>query len=1299
MTSGPERHRPLNAQEWSALKLALKRFEEAWRQGPRPVIDEYLQGDDPLRHRLVVELVHIDLELRLKAGEPARVEEYLARYPNLGEDRIVVCDLLAAEYQLRRRGDPQVGLDDYLLRFPQYRDDLQGILQPATLAGESARQDTPRSSAGSHLETPCAVPGYEILEPLGRGGMGVVYKARQLSLDRLVALKFLPEECVRDRAWLQRFRREALTASALNHPHICTIYDSGESAGRPFLSMELIHGRALAELIGAPLPVDELARLIGQVATALAAAHACGVVHRDIKPHNLMVRDDGIMKVLDFGLARRLPLGQAQDSLSSGAGTAARGLVGTVPYMSPEQARAEAVGTAGDVFSLGVVLYELTTGRHPFQRDTEASILHAIMHETPLPPLRLNPEIPSALDALIQRMLARDPGLRPTAAEVDAALAALSRPGSGHSTIPKPRSGARPTVGRRHERAALHAGFESAEAGNGLFLCVTGEPGVGKTTVVEDFLAEVEAGNRTFTLTRGRCTERLAGTEAYLPLLEALDGLLHGSDEAFSAQAMKLLAPTWYVQLVPLAAADPSLAPGLAEAEGASQERRKRELGHFLHEMSRRRPLVIFLDDIHWADPSSVDFLAFLGVRCAEWRLLLILTYRPSDLLLSQHPFGPVQLELQGRGICREIALPFFTREDVDRYLALAFAGHGFPEEFTDAIHLRTGGIPLFLVDLLCYLRDCDVLVPARGRWTVARAIPDLKSDLPVSIRSMIQRKVDRLAEADRHLLMAATVEGTEFDSAVLARVLGWEAIQVEERLDVLERIHALVRLVREHELAERTPSRRYTFVHALYHHALYTSLVPTRKAALSAAVAQALLDLYGERQSDVAGRLGLLFEAARQPRRAIEYVLLATQNAVRIFAHQEAIALARWGLELLEKLPDAPAHTREELALLLSLGVSLVATRGFASPDVEETYLRARAVCLRAEDHSALFPVLYGLWNVSLLRCELSRCKDLAMQMFDLARGQSDQIVLLQAHNVLQQPLLHLGELVDARRHQEQGLVLYDPTKHGTLTMVYGEDPGISFLTYAAVTLWCLGYPDRALRSVQAARWLAEELSHPFNLARALYFAAFTHLCRREEQLTRELAEALMKLSSEQGFALLLHGGMILHGWCLAMQGEATEGMDQMRQGLSGWQATGALSHRPYQLALLAEVLGSKGRIEDGLAALEEALALATASGERFLEAELHRLRGELLLERAGAALQVGDEVEACFLQALEVARRQRAKSLELRAVVSLSRFYQQQGRPSQARTLLTDIYAWFTEGVELRDLEEARALLAELS
>jgi serine/threonine protein kinase/predicted ATPase len=1293
MFPGHEPVTPPPGEEWLALKDAIRRFENAWQQGPsRPVIDDYLPAGDRLRFGFLIELVHIDLEFRLKAGEDARVEEYLGRYPQLAADRSVVLQLIAAEHELRRRRESHLALDEYLARFPQYRHELPEHLTQSTVAGH----DTPWHRADPNRQAPPEVAGYEILSPLGRGGMGVVYKARQQSLDRLVALKFLPEEYARDPVWLARFRREARTASALNHPHICTIYDTGECAGRPFLSMELIEGQTLESLIGQRLGVKDLAALFRQAARALAAAHAAGVVHRDIKPQNLMLRGDGILKVLDFGLARRLSTRGNQDSTPGGKATDPGTRVGTPLYMSPEQARAESVDSATDIFSLGIVLYELATGRHPFVTDSEVGVLHAIISQAPVPAARLNPEVSAPLEALMQQMLAKDPRLRPSAAEVEAALTELaadrrSRP----ENLPLDPT-QQPMVGRERERAALRTGFESATAGRGLLLCVTGEPGLGKTTFVEEFLSELATSGRPHSLARGRCSERLAGAEAYLPLLEALDSLLHGDDGPETARLLMSVAPSWYVQVAPLAADDPSLARARAEAAGASQERRKRELGVFVRELSRLRPFVLFLDDIHWADPSSADLLAYLGGQCAELHILLVLTYRPSDLARSQQPFATAQLELQGRGICREIALPSLSRIDLDHYLQLAYPGHHFPEEFAAALQAKTGGNPLFMVHLLRYLRERKVIVQDQGRWVLTQAVPELQRELPESVRSMVQRKTDQLSEADRRLLKAASIQGLEFDSAVVAQMLNQEAADVEERLAILERVHALVRLLREHTFPDGTLTQRYAFVHGLYQNALYASLQPTRKAAWSAAAAHALLGHYRDQDKIAAGELALLFEAARDFLRAADYFRHAADSAVRVSAHREAIVLARRGLGLLQSLPPTAERAEKELPLQMILGLQLQVTQGYAASEAKSAYTRARELCDQVRDSPLLYPVLWGMFLYHKARSELSTALELAEELYRLAHERRDPALLLQSHQAYAVTTLCLGEPATTREHMEQAEILYDPRRHKSHTFMFGQDVGVACKAFGGMALWLLGYPDRAVQKVHEAVTLSHELAQPSSQVLALHFAAMLHQCRRQPRAALDYAEQSVAISAEHGFSFWHAGGLVLRGWALSECGSGAEGMAVLRQGLEAWLATGSATYETYYLALMAEILGKQGQREEELKFLEDALTLVEQTGERFFQAEIHRLHGVWLLRAAGDG---PTRAETCFGQALAVARRQGAKSLELRAEMSLSRLYQRQGRLDEARRMLEESYGWFTEGLDTSDLREAQMLLEEIS
>jgi predicted ATPase len=964
--------------------------------------------------------------------------------------------------------------------------------------------------------------------------------------------------------------------------------------------------------------------------------------------------------------------------------------------MSPEQARAEPVGSATDIFALGIVLYELTTGRHPFDADTPLSTLYAIATQPVLPPARLNPEIPAALDALILQMLEKDPQRRPTAAEVETALRELVGRGAGADLVGAALPGRRQTVGREQERAALWAGFESAAAGGGLLLCVTGEPGIGKTTLVEDFLAELADGEPAWCVARGRCSERLAGAEAYLPVLEALDSLLRGTAGEAAARALRLAAPTWYAQLVPPAPGDAAGETLAARARAASQERMRHDLLAFLKELSRRRPLVLFLDDVHWADVSTANLLAYLGARCDGLRLLLLVTCRPTELLLSRHPFGQVKEVLHVQGACREILLGFLSRQDIDAYLAQAFPGHAFAADFASLVYARTEGNPLFMADLLRYLRERKVIAEEGGRWGLARAVPDLRRELPESVRGLIQRKLDHLDETDRRLLSAASVQGHEFDSAVAARVLGMGAAEAEERLEALDRIHGLVRLRREQEFPDGTLSLRYQFVHVLYQNALYAALQPARRTAWSAAVAQALLGHHGGQGAAAAGELALLFEAARDWARAADYFCTAAENAARVYANQEAVVLARRGLALLDKMPDTPQKAQQELRLQMALTMPLQTTRGYASPEAGQACNRARALCEQLGESVARFPVLWRLALFYMIRDEQQTARALAEQCLRLAHGVQDPGLLLEAHLILGTILVYLAEFPLALEHLERVVALYDPRRDASHTFVYGNHPVVIAHSFAAWVLWLLGYPDQALDSARQALALAEETSHPLTLANAHFFALQLHRLRREASRTLEHCQALIALAGEQGIHLYVAAGQIWHGWALARQGQPAEGIEQMRQAIVDFRATGTKVLLPHIGAMLAETLVEQGQLARGQAALAEALAEMHAGSDRSHEAELYRLQGEFLLRQEPAALA---QAEAWFRQALATARRQGAKSFELRAVMSLVRLLRQQGQQAEGGRLLAEAYGGFTEGWDTADLREARDLLKKLA
>lgn len=491
-------------------------------------------------------------------------------------------------------------------------------------------------------------------------------------------------------------------------------------------------------------------------------------------------------------------------------------------------------------------------------------------------------------------------------------------------------------------------------------------------------------------------------------------------------------------------------------------------------------------------------------------------------------------------------------------------------------------------------------------------------------------------------------------------------------------------------------PHATYQFKHALIQEAAYQSLLKSTRQHYHQQIAQALLERFPETVEIQPELLAYHYTEAGLPAQAVPYWLRAGQRAVERSANIEAISHLTKGLGVLKTLPDTTHRTRQELDVQITLGPVLMATKGAGAPEVEHTYARARELCQQMGETPQLFPVLYGLWLFHLVRAQLQTARDLGEQLLGLAQRSQEVALILEAHRALGTSLFYLGELALARTHLERALALYNPHEHHSLAFRSGQDPGVVCRGFAAWALGILGYPDQALQRSHETITPPRELAHPFSLAYALDFAARIHQFRREGHLTQEQAQTLIALSREQGFTQRLATGTIMWGWALTTQGQGEEGIAQMRQGLAAFRATGAELAQPYYLALLGEAYGELGRAGDGLKVLAKALATIRKTGEQFCEAELHRLKGELLLTYSA---EHHAEVEACFQQALDVARRQRAKSWELRAAMSLCRLWQQQGKRTEACRLLAPIYNWFTEGFDTADLQEAKVLLKELS
>ncbi len=1135
---------------------------------------------------------------------------------------------------------------------------------------------------------------YRLDEKIGEGGMGEVFRAFDTRLNRPVAIKVMRGAREGDEVAVQRFLREARAASALNHPNIVIIHEVGETpSGEHFIVQEFIVGHTLRSLISSPLPPASIVEFGAQIAKALSAAHAAGIVHRDVKPENIMVRDDGYVKVLDFGLAHQTEAhtdSAAELTTRTNLYTAPGTLLGTPSYMSPEQAKGLPSGSPIDVFALGVVFYEMGTGRRPFVAATHLAVLNSIISEQPVPMGRLNPSVPRALDDLVQQMLEKDPARRPSAPEVERQLAAMQGISATAEVSPEQVSARASNVGREPERTQLRQAFTRVKAGRSLIIAVTGEPGIGKSSILQDFLTDLATRGERVTVAQGRCSESLAGAEAYLPVLEAFDSLLHRTVGPSLDAVVRSVAPTWYVQ-VATRTIEESMVGRLQESTPApSQERMKREFGALLQELTRTQPLVLVIEDLHWADVSTVDLLNYLAGRFADMRLLVVATYRPSDMELAKHSFVGIKSDLQSRGLCEEVALKFLEPADVDRYLSLQFPGHQFPPDFARGIHAKTEGSPLFMADLVRYVRDTGGLVEQDGVWRIAQTLPDAR-DLPQSVRGMVTRKIEQVDERDRELLLAASVQGHEFDSNTVAEALEMDPAEVEDRLAVLERVHVFVKKGDEREFSDRTLTLDYQFVHVLYQNVLYASLQPRRRIALSGRVVKSLAQHYGDDAPSIAGRLAVLYETAREFAAAAQYFYVAAQRAVALFGFGEALSLADRGLAGLRALPDGPERQQLELGLQLTRGTSLRMVKGWAASQLEPTFARARELCHQMQDPPQLFPVLWNLNFFTMIRGDMALVRDQNTELRAQAEKSGNDAHRMAADHVSGVALEFMGEFVEANRLLEQSLSRHDPAKHKTYSAMYGVDPGMYARPMSSRPLFALGYPDQALARNNQTLAIGRFQREPVTQVFAQLIAAGVHVYRGETAEAIALDDEAIALCKEYSLVQEAEWARGFRGAAHSVAGRTPEALADLTLALSTLQALRAGVARTMFLSFLADAHQRAGQVQDGLTAVEAGLAFGQQSHQHGFDAELYRTRGELL-RLAGNDAGAEENLRA----AIERAQAQQARSFELRAATSLARLLTDSGRAADARVVLAPVYEWFSEGHGTSDLVSARTLLS---
>jgi predicted ATPase/DNA-binding winged helix-turn-helix (wHTH) protein len=856
-------------------------------------------------------------------------------------------------------------------------------------------------------------------------------------------------------------------------------------------------------------------------------------------------------------------------------------------------------------------------------------------------------------------------------------------------------------IAREAELAILHGWYTTALQGTRQLGFITGEAGIGKTTLVDAFVAQL-TGQAVLWVGQGQCVEQYGPGEAYLPLLEALGRLGRTPDGSHLVTRLRQQAPSWLLQLPAL------LAPGEAEAlqratAGATRERMLRELAEAVEGLTAAHPLLLVLEDLHWSDTATIEWLAYVARRRGPARLLVLGTYRPVEAIVRAHPVRAMVQELLVHGQGAELPLGEWAEAGVAAYLAQRGVGVAVPVTLAQILTARTEGHPLFLVAVVDELIRQGALRVEPAGWELVGGLTAVMGVIPPSIRHLLEHQVAQLAPTEQALLAAASVAGVEFAVAAVAAGLQQTDEDVETQCATLARQYHLIQARGTATWPDGTVTARYGFRHALYQELIYEGVPVSRRGRWHQQIGQRLEAGYGAQAQERATELALHFVHGRDAPRAVQYLRQAADIARARHAHPEAITHLTHALEVLRTLPDTSERRQQELLLHVPLGASLMLTRGPAAPEVEQVYSRAYALCQQGEDTAPLLPVLAGLQRFYLVRAAHPRALELGERLLRLAERFQEPAFLLEAHGALGATRRFLGQFDTALTHQKEVIARYAP--RGSRLVGISQDLHVAGLASAAHLLWCLGFADQALVRGQEALACAQHLGHPYSLMWCQQFVADLYQWRGAFPAAQQIAEASLTLATTQGFQLWAAQGTLRCGLLRAQQGSLEAGISQMQQGLKALRTTGAILTRAYFLIHLAEAYLHTDHPATGLVSLSEALTLMETTSERWWEAEGHRVHGELLLVQAHVggpepgALCDGAAAEACFGRALTLARSQAAKSLELRAAISLSRLWQQQGKRAAARDLLAPIYGWFTEGFDTADLQEAKALLESLA
>jgi class 3 adenylate cyclase/predicted ATPase len=840
--------------------------------------------------------------------------------------------------------------------------------------------------------------------------------------------------------------------------------------------------------------------------------------------------------------------------------------------------------------------------------------------------------------------------------------------------------GLSPFVGRELEVEALLARWEQAKRGAGQVILLRGEPGIGKSRLVQ--VVRRRLSTEPHTWLEGRCSayhehsaffpvvgvlESALGFEIGDPVevkLEKLDRALEGLDLS-SPEPQSLLADLLFLS--------PGGVSGASLAVSAEVRRRRtlEVLQHGLLTIATRQPVVLVIEDLHWADPSTLGLLTALIDKLPNAAALVVLTFRPE--------FVPPWAE---RPHVTQIPLSALEQPQVEALVTAIAGDRVLSKDVVERVAERTDGVPLFAEELTQAVLEASSLRERQDEKDPTRATP---SDIPSTLRESLMARLDRLGSA-REVAQLAAVLGRDFSREVLEAV---SSLDHETLAHALEQIEATELLY--HRGA--SPRVTYVFKHALIRDAAYESLMKSTRKKMHSAIADTLEARFPDVAQTNPELLAHHFEQAHRIVEAIRYLNQAADHALARCAYEEADHLVKRALHLVDTLDRGNESKTLELDLLTTLGTIQFSTRGYGAAEVERTFSRAQRLCEELGDQTP-FRVLIGVWNVRLARGDREATGALIPRFRQFVERSSDPVSKLVGHAVLGIWTFYRGEFETAHAHMAEAIRLYPHPDARRWARESRWEGALYAFAYDMSSLWILGYAEQARRVRDELLAQAEKAGDPYSRAIAMSYSVSLAHDEGDVDLAERTAETLALLAREQQMPVFLAAASCGRGWALLERGELAQGTAQIQLGLNLYRMAGVIVAYTFYLTYLADAQLRNGNVEAGLAAVDEGLLQCDTGLARFHESQLRRLKGELLLRRGDR-----DEAEPLLREALEIAQRQGARSLELSAAMSLARFLSNEGRKEAATALLAERYGWFTEGLDTGHLLAARALLDQLA